>query len=198
MAVFPQPLQRLMEELNKLPGIGSKSAQRIAFHILQAPKEEVSALAEALVAAKQKIGYCSNCFNITDRDPCRLCQDPRREDNVICVVEDPRDVVALEKTNFKGRYHVLGGAISPLEGVGPEQLRIKELLERLKKQPVEELILATNPTLEGEATAMYLARLLRGVVPSITRIAHGLPVGGDLEYVDEMTLTKALEGRHQI
>ncbi len=198
MAAFPPPLQRLIEELNKLPGIGSKSAQRIAFHLLKEPERETTALAEALISAKRKIGYCSICFNITDTDPCRFCQDPRRNDEIICVVEDPRDVVALEKTKFQGRYHVLGGAISPLEGVSPDQLRIKELLTRLRQHPVQELILATNPTLEGEATAMYLARLLRGIVPSVTRIAHGLPVGGDLEYVDEMTLSKALEGRHQI
>jgi recombination protein RecR len=198
MAVFPPPLKRLIDELTKLPGIGYKSAQRIAFHVLQAPEREAVALAEALVSAKRKISYCSTCFNITDTDPCRLCQDTRRINDIICVVEDPRDVVALEKTKFQGSYHVLGGAISPLEGVGPDQLRIKELLKRLKNHEVKELILATNPTLEGEATAMYLARLLRGIVPSITRIAHGLPVGGDLEYVDEMTLSKALEGRHQI
>lgn len=196
---YPRPLSRLMEELGRLPGIGTKTAQRLALYLVGRPAAEVQALAQALVEASEKIAFCSQCFNITDVDPCRLCTDARRDDLLLCVVEQPRDVFALERTGeFRGRYHVLHGAISPMEGVGPDDLRIKELMVRLQQHPVEEVILATNSTVEGEATAMYLARLLKPAGIRVSRIAYGLPVGGDLEYVDEVTLSRALEGRRQL
>ncbi len=197
--LYAQPIARLIEELTKLPGIGPKTAQRLAFHLLFSPPEDVRTLAEAMVDARQRVRYCSVCCNLTDQDPCSLCADEARERTTICVVEEPRDVVAMEKTReYRGRYHVLQGAISPMEGVGPEDIRIKELLARLNDPTVKELILATNPDLEGEATAMYLARLLKPMGLKVTRIARGLPVGGDLEYADEVTLSKALEGRREI
>ncbi|MBE3584155.1 MAG: recombination protein RecR [Limnochordaceae bacterium] len=204
MPLYPPPLTRLIQELGKLPGIGPKTAQRLALYLVGRPPAEVNALAGALVDARSKLVYCSRCFNITDVDPCRLCTDPRRDDQVLCVVEEPRDVFALERTGeFRGRYHVLHGAISPMEGLGPESLKIKELLRRLQpgtanSPQIQEVILATNSSVEGEATAMYLARLLKPLGVRVTRIAYGLPVGGDLDYVDEVTLSRALEGRRSV
>jgi len=197
--VYPEPIAKLIEGFMKLPGIGPKTAGRLAFFVLSMDEEDVLDLAKALVNAKRQLRHCSVCQNITDVDPCRICRDPKRDRSVICVVQDPKDVVAMEKTHeFHGLYHVLHGAISPLDGVGPDDIRIAELLERLKTEPVQEVILATNPTIEGEATAMYLARLIKPAGIRVTRIAHGLPVGGDLEYADEVTLTKALEGRREL
>lgn len=197
--VYPEPIAKLIEGLMKLPGIGPKTAGRLAFYVLSMDEEDVLDLAKALVNAKRQLRHCSVCQNITDVDPCRVCRDPKRDRSVICVVQDPKDVVAMEKTHeFHGLYHVLHGALSPMDGVGPDDLRIAELLERLKTEPVQEVILATNPTIEGEATAMYLARLIKPAGIRVTRIAHGLPVGGDLEYADEVTLTKALEGRREL
>lgn len=197
--VYPEPIAKLIEGFMKLPGIGPKTARRLAFFVLSMDEEDVLDLAKALVNAKRQLRHCSVCQNITDVDPCRICRDPKRDRSVICVVQDPKDVVAMEKTHeFHGLYHVLHGAISPLDGVGPDDIRIAELLERLKTEPVQEVILATNPTIEGEATAMYLARLIKPAGIRVTRIAHGLPVGGDLEYADEVTLTKALEGRREL
>ncbi|PZN11302.1 MAG: recombination protein RecR [Bacillota bacterium] len=191
---------RLIAELEKLPGIGPKTAQRLAYHLLFRPQEEVRALAEAMVRARASVRYCSVCANLTDRDPCAICRDPARDPRVICVVEQPRDVAAMERAGeFRGRYHVLHGVISPMDGVGPDDLRVRELLERLRQDPpVEEVIIATNPTVEGEATALYLARLIKPLGPRVTRIARGVPEGGDLEYVDEVTLAKALQGRQEI
>ncbi|GAB6877362.1 recombination mediator RecR [Thermaerobacter litoralis] len=191
---------RLIAELEKLPGIGPKTAQRLAYHLLFRPQEEVRSLAEAMVQARASVRYCSICANLTDRDPCPICRDPGRDGRVICVVEQPRDVVAMERTReFRGLYHVLHGVISPMDGVGPEQLRVRELLARLRQEPpVEEVILATNPTVEGEATALYLARLIKPLGIRVTRIARGVPEGGDLEYVDELTLTRALQGRQAL
>ncbi|MCG1012263.1 recombination protein RecR [Tepidanaerobacter sp. GT38] len=198
MAYYAKPLERLIEELSRLPGIGPKTAQRLAFYILKMPEERVSSLAEAILQAKESITYCSICGNLTDVDPCSICEAPYRDKNVIMVVEDPKDVVAIEKTrDYKGLYHVLHGAISPLEGIGPDDIKIKELLARITPE-VKEIILATNPNVEGEATAMYLAKLLKPLGVKVTRIAHGIPMGGDLEYADEVTLTKALEGRREI
>ncbi|HOB08632.1 MAG: recombination mediator RecR [Limnochordia bacterium] len=198
MASYPKPLSRLIDELRKLPGIGPKTAQRLAFHIIDEPMESVQSLASALTFAKEQIRYCSLCYNLTDTDPCAVCSDSTREQSVICVVEEAKDIVALEKTrSFRGLYHVLHGAIAPLEGIGPGDLRIKELLERLQTG-IHEVILATDPNVEGEATAMYLARLIKPLGIKVTRIAHGMPVGGDLEYVDEITLTKAIEGRREL
>lgn len=199
MNFFPSPVARLIEEFSKLPGIGSKTAQRLAFFVLDMPEAEVRSLAQAIVEAKQKTGYCSVCGNLTDTDPCSICKNTAREPDTICVVEGPRDVYAMERTReFKGIYHVLHGAISPMEGIGPNDIRIKELLQRLNKGGIKEVIIATNPNVEGEATAMYLSRLIRPLGVKVTRIAHGVPVGGDLEYADEVTLTKALEGRREI
>lgn len=196
---YAEPMARLIEEFTKLPGIGPKTAQRLAFHILSIPENKVERLARAIINAKQKIVYCSVCGNLTDIDPCKICSAVNRNRNTICVVEDPRDVVAMEKTReYKGLYHILHGAISPMEGIGPEDIRIKELLERIRKEKIQEIILATNPNIEGEATAMYIARLVKPLGIKVTRIAHGIPVGGDLEYTDEITLTKALEGRKEI
>ncbi len=197
--LYAPPIARLIEELTKLPGIGPKSAQRLAFWLLKAPDDDARQLAQAIVDAKQKVTYCSVCYNLTDEDPCAICQAPRRDQSIICVVEDPRDVVAMERTrDFRGLYHVLQGAISPMEGIGPDEIRIKELLSRLQDGQVKEVIVATNSSVEGEATAMYLARLIKPSGILVTRIAHGLPVGGDLEYADEVTLSKALEGRRQM
>lgn len=183
----------------RLPGIGPKTAQRLAFHVLRMEEKDVFSLAEALVDVKQKLSTCRICCNVADQDLCPICQDNRRDRSVICVLQEPKDVVAMERTReFRGVYHVLHGAISPIEGIGPNDIRLKELLERLRDPEVQELILATNPTVEGEATAMYIARLVKPIGVKVTRIAHGLPVGGDLEYADEITLTKALEGRREI
>ncbi|MFQ5828098.1 MAG: recombination mediator RecR [Candidatus Methylomirabilia bacterium] len=199
MAYYPKPVAQLIEALQKLPGIGPKTAQRLTLFLLKRPSEEVQGLAEALARVKSEIVYCSTCFNITEQDPCRICQDPARDSRVLCVVEEPNDLLAVERTGeFRGRYHVLLGALSPLDGVGPEDLRVRELLGRLEGQEVEEVILATNPNVEGEATAIYLAKLLKSLGVRITRIARGLPVGGDLEYADEVTLSKALEGRKEM
>lgn len=195
---YPKPLARLIEELVRLPGVGPKTAQRLAFFLINQSPAEVESLAESIIEAKRRIRYCSQCFHITEEDPCAICSDPKRNHRFICVVEDPRDVIAIERTkSFDGVYHVLHGAISPLEGIGPNQLRVKELVARITPE-VEEVVLATNPNVEGEATAMYLARLLKPVGVKVTRMAHGMPVGGDLEYVDEVTLTKALEGRREL
>jgi len=197
MSYYAEPLGRLIDEFSKLPGIGPKTAQRLAFYVLKMPHDRVEKLADAIRSAKQSIIYCSVCGNFTDIDPCSICASPYRDKSVIMVVEDPKDVVALEKTrDFKGLYHVLHGVISPLEGVGPDDIRIKELLSRISPA-VKEVILATNPDVEGEATAMYIAKLIKPLGVKVTRIAHGVPVGGDLEYADEITLTKALEGRRE-
>ncbi|MGM9571080.1 MAG: recombination mediator RecR [bacterium] len=196
---YAEPVAKLIEELGRLPGIGPKTAQRLAFYILDLPEERAKSLAEAIAEVKSKTKYCSVCCNITAQDPCEICSDLNRDHSVISVVEEPKDLVALEKTReYKGLYHVLHGAISPMDGIGPDQLRIKELLERLKSKEVKEVILVTNPNIEGEATAMYLARLIAPLGILVTRIAHGLPVGGDLEYADEITLLKALEGRRKV
>ncbi len=197
--MYAGPVQTLIDELGRLPGIGPKSAQRIAFHLLKLPAEDAARLSRAIEEAKAKVTFCTRCFNVSEGSECSICGDPRRDTTVVCVVEEPRDIVAVEKTGeFKGRYHVLQGAISPIEGIGPEQLRVKELLTRLEPEGVTEVILATNPNIEGEATAMYLARLLKPLGFRVTRIASGLPVGGDLEYADEVTLGRALEGRRDV
>jgi recombination protein RecR len=194
--VYEGVVQDLIDELGRLPGVGPKSAQRIAFHLLQADSVDVNRLVSALVEVKEKVRFCSVCGNVAEAEQCRICLDPRRDLTCICVVEEPKDVVAVERTReFRGRYHVLGGAISPIEGVGPDDLRIRELLTRLADGGVSELIIATDPNLEGEATATYLARLLRPMNLKVTRLASGLPVGGDLEYADEVTLGRAFEGR---
>ncbi len=192
-------VQDLIDELGRLPGVGPKSAQRIAFHLLQADPTDVRRLAEVLVEVKDKVRFCKVCGNVAEAERCRICLDPRRSDETICVVEEPKDVVAIERTReFRGRYHVLGGAISPIEGIGPDDLRDKELLTRLADGVVQELILATDPNLEGEATATYLARLVKPMGLRVTRLASGLPVGGDLEYADEVTLGRALSGRREV
>ena len=192
-------VQDLIDELGRLPGVGPKSAQRIAFHLLQADPADVRRLADVLIEVKAKVKFCSICFNVSEDDQCRICRDPRRDPAVICVVEESKDVVAVERTReFRGRYHVLGGAISPIEGIGPDQLRIKELMTRLADGAVTEVILATDPNLEGEATATYLTRFLANLGIRVTRLASGLPVGGDLEYADEVTLGRAFEGRRAV
>jgi recombination protein RecR len=197
--VYEGPVQNLVDELGRLPGVGPKSAQRIAFYLLKAAPEDAKRLAAAIVDAKERVSWCRQCFNIAEGERCSFCRDERRDSTVLCIVEEPRDIVAIERTaEFRGRYHVLQGAISPIEGIGPEQLRIKELLTRIADEGVEEVILATNPNIEGEATAMYLARLLKPLGVRVTRIASGLPVGGDLEYADEVTLGRALEGRREV
>jgi len=189
-------VQDLIDELGRLPGVGPKSAQRIAFHLLQADPTDVRRLADVLVEVKAKVKFCSICFNVSEEETCRICRDPRRDPNVLCVVEEYKDVVAIERTReFKGRYHVLGGAISPIDGIGPEQLHIRELVTRLNDPTITEVILATDPNLEGEATATYLTRQLSALGIRITRLASGLPVGGDLEYADEVTLGRAFAGR---
>lgn len=193
---YPAPLARLLEELMKLPGIGIKSAQRIAFHILKMPRDEQRVLIEALSDLNEKIRSCSVCWNFTDVDPCRICADSRRDDDIICVVEEPATLIAVEKTReYHGKYHVLLGCLNPLQGVGPSEIRIKELSLRLKQKRTREVILATNPTVEGEATAIYISRLIQDDTDRITRIALGVPVGGDLEYVDEVTMSRAITGR---
>jgi recombination protein RecR len=199
MAYYPEPVARLIEALQRLPGIGPKTAQRLTFFLLKRPVDEVRELSAALVAVKERIAPCRSCFNITDEDPCRICADPRRDDRVLCVVEEPNDLLAMERTGeYRGRYHVLLGALSPLDGIGPDDIKVRELLARLDAGGVAEVILATNPNVEGEATALYLAKLLRPLGVRVTRIARGLPVGGDLEYADQVTLSKALEGRREI
>jgi len=199
MAYYPAPVARLIEALQRLPGIGPKTAQRLAFFLLKRPADEVAGLAEALGQLKTLIVHCRVCFNVTQEDPCRICADPGRDGRALCIVEEPNDLLAIERTGeFRGRYHVLLGALSPLDGIGPEDLKVRELLLRLEREPVEEIILATNPSVEGEATALYLAKLLKPLTGRVTRIARGLPVGGDLEYADEVTLSKALEGRREI
>jgi recombination protein RecR len=199
-----EPVARLIEAFARLPGIGPKTASRLTFHLLRAPETEARALAAALIAVREQVVFCERCFNISDRPVCAICDDPRRETTKLCVVEEPLDVLALERTGeFKGLYHVLHGAISPIDGVGPDRLKIRELLDRAEEaerggERFEEVVIATNPTLEGEATAMYLAERLEPIVGSVTRIARGLPVGGDLEYADEVTLIRALQGRRAI
>jgi recombination protein RecR len=194
--VFAGPIQELVDELGRLPGIGPKSAQRIAFHLLEVSTEEALRLAGSIAEVKEKIRLCDLCFNVSEGQFCAICADTRRDRTVVCVVEDPRDVVAVERTReFHGTYHVLGGALNPIDGIGPEQLRIRDLLGRLEPQAIVEVIVCTNPNLEGEATAMYLARLLSPLGVKVTRIASGIPVGGDLEYADELTLGRALVGR---
>lgn len=197
MAIIPRVVRDLVEAFERLPGIGPKTAQRLTYYLLHAPKEEAQALASAAVALKEKTVLCSICFNISENDPCEIDTDPTRDKTVIAVVEDPLDVLALERANFKGLYHVLHGSISPLENIGPDELHIREVLPRLKDGTVTEVILATNPTMEGEATAMYVQRLIGPLGIKVTRIARGLPVGGDLEYADETTLRKSLEGRNE-
>lgn len=197
--MYEGAVQDLIDELGRLPGVGPKSAQRIAFHLLQADPTDVRRLVAALTEVKDKVKFCRVCGNVTEAEECRICRDPRRDLSAICVVEEPKDVVAIEKTNeFRGRYHVLGGAISPIEGIGPDDLRIRELMVRLADGAVTELILATDPNLEGEATATYLARLIKPMGLRVTRLASGLPVGGDLEYADEVTLGRAFEGRRVV
>jgi len=192
-------VQSLVDELGRLPGIGPKSAQRIAFYLLKAAPEDANRLARAVVEAKERVSWCRRCFNFAEGELCVYCRDDRRDSSLLCVVEEPRDIVAVERTQeYRGRYHVLLGAISPIEGIGPDQLKVKELLARVNDEGVKEVILATNPNIEGEATAMYLARLLKPLGLRVTRIASGLPVGGDLEYADEVTLGRALEGRREV
>ena len=194
--MYEGAIQDLIDELGRLPGIGPKSAQRIAFHIIQSEHVDTSRLVEVLRTVKEKVKFCKECGNLSEEELCRICRDERRDKNVICVVEESKDVIAIEKTReFRGKYHVLGGAISPIDGIGPEQLRIKELLTRLQSADIEEVIIATDPNLEGEATATYLSRLLKPLGIKISRLASGLPVGGDLEYADEVTLGRAFEGR---
>jgi recombination protein RecR len=196
---LPEPLTRLIEELQRLPGIGPKGAQRLAFHVLKAPRDQAEQLAAAIRELKERVTYCSICNNITDVDPCESCRDERRDRRVICVVEEPQNVAAIEKTReFKGVYHVLMGAISPLQGIGPDQLKVKGLLARVAQGDIAEVILATNPNVEGEATALYLARLFKPLGVKVTRIAMGVPVGSDLEYADDGTMHKALEGRREV
>jgi recombination protein RecR len=195
----PEPLSKLVEQLQRLPGIGAKSAQRLAFHLLKSPREDVDRLSVALREMKERVAHCSICSNITDTDPCAFCTNPDRRQNIICVVEDPQNVTAVEKTReFKGVYHVLMGALSPLQGVGPDDLKIKGLLSRIAAGGVDEVILATNPTVEGEATAIYLARLLKPLGLRVTRIATGIPVGSDLDYADDLSVGKALDGRREV
>lgn len=198
MGVYAAAVQDLIDELGRLPGIGPKSAQRIAFHLLKVSREDALRLARAIGEMKDKVTFCRRCFNISESELCSICSDDRRDATLLCVVEEPRDLVAIEKTGeYRGRYHVLQGAISPIEGIGPDQLRVKELLDRLAVEGTLEVILCTNPNIEGEATALYLGRLLKPLGVKVTRLASGLPVGGDLEYADELTLGRALEGRRE-
>ncbi|WP_018665277.1 recombination mediator RecR [Heyndrickxia acidiproducens] len=196
---YPEPITKLMDSFMKLPGIGPKTAARLAFFVLDMKEDTVLGFAKALVDAKRDLTYCSVCGHITEQDPCYICSDPRRDRSIVCVVQEPKDVIAMEKMKeYNGLYHVLHGAISPMDGIGPEDIRVPELLKRLQDETVQEVILATNPNIEGEATAMYISRLLKPTGIKVTRIAHGLPVGGDLEYADEVTLSKAMEGRREI
>jgi recombination protein RecR len=199
MSTHAEPIERLINELSKLPGIGRKTAARLAFHILRTPRREAQELARAINDVKERIQLCSVCFNLTDRDPCRICSDARRDSEVICVVEEPNDLMAIEGTgDFRGKYHVLHGTLAPLEGIGPEDIKAKELLERLETGKVKEVIMATNPNVEGGATALYLTKLIKPLGVKVTRIAYGIPMGGDIEYTDGVTLVKALEGRREI
>ena len=199
MASYEGAVQRLIDELGRLPGIGPKSAQRIAFYVLKIPTEDAHRLADVIVEVKAKVVWCTRCFNIAESELCSYCTDERRDSHVVCVVEEPRDIVAIERTaEYHGQYHVLQGAISPIEGIGPEQLRVRELIARISAEDINEVIVATNPNIEGEATAMYLANLLKPAGLNVTRIASGLPVGGDLEYADEITLGRAMQGRRSI
>lgn len=196
---YPEPISKLIDSFTKLPGIGPKTAVRLAFFVLNMKEDDVLDFAKSLVSAKRELTHCTICGQITDQDPCMICQDETRDKTLICVVQDPKDVIAMEKMkDFSGKYHVLHGAISPMDGIGPEDINVPSLLNRLKDEEVEELILATNPNIEGEATAMYISRLIKPSGIKITRIAHGLPMGGDLEYADEVTLSKALEGRREL
>jgi recombination protein RecR len=196
---YPEPLAKLIEGLSKLPGIGPKTAQRLAFFILKMDQRNVDELADALKAVNTELSYCSICYNITANDPCHICEETNRDQSVICIVQEPRDIIAMERTReFHGLYHVLNGAMSPMEGIGPDRLRIRELLLRLNDETVQEVILATNPNVEGEATALYISKLVKPTGIKVTRIAHGLPVGGDLEYADEITISKALAGRVEL
>lgn len=197
--MYEGAIQDLIDALGRLPGIGPKSAQRIAFHILQAEPEIAAALVDSIRTVKERVKFCTTCGNVSEEDECRICRDPRRENSSICVVEESKDVIAIERTReFRGKYHVLGGAISPIDGIGPEQLRIRELMERLRDPDIKEVILATDPNLEGEATATYLARMIKPLDIKVSRLASGLPVGGDLEYADEITLGRAFEGRRNV
>jgi recombination protein RecR len=197
--VYEGPIQELIDELSRLPGIGPKSAQRLAFYLIKSPPDEAKRLSEAIIGAKERISFCVECGNVAEGERCRICRDPGRDPTTLCVVEEPKDAATIEKAGvIKGRYHILGGAISPLDGVGPEDLRVQELLERVERDHVTEVILATNPNLEGNATAMYVAALLKPIGVTVTRLASGLPVGGDLEYADEVTLSQALEGRREM
>ncbi len=197
--MFEAPLQRLIDELARLPGIGRKSAQRLAFYLLQTEEQDAARLAEAIVDMRRRVRLCTRCFNVTDSEECSICRDPRRDVSLVCVVERAQDIVVVEKTQeFSGRYHVLGGAISPIEGIGPEKLRMRELAERVQGEGIREVIVATNPTVEGDTTALYLAQLLKPLGVKVTRLASGLPVGGDLDYADELTLGRALVGRREM
>ena len=199
MSLYSPSIEKLIESFEKLPSIGHKTAARLAFYILNSSKEETEEFVSSIINAKKNLKYCSCCFNISDTDPCTICGNPKRDKDVICVVEDVRDIIAMEKTHeFKGVYHVLHGSISPMNGIGPDDIKIKELLARLMDEKVKEVILATNPRVEGEATAMYISKLVKPLGVKVTRIAHGIPVGGDLEYTDEVTLSKALEGRREL
>ena len=199
MSYYSPSIEKLIESFEKLPSIGHKTATRLAFHMLNLNEESTKEFINSIIEAKKNLKYCSKCFNITETDPCPICSSPKRDQSTICVVEDVKDVVAMEKTHeFKGVYHVLHGSISPMNGIGPEDIKIKELLERLRDTDVKEIIIATNPRVEGEATAIYLSKLIKPIGIKVTRIAHGIPVGGDLEYTDEVTLIKALEGRREL
>ncbi len=199
MSYYSPSIEKLVESFEKLPSIGHKTAVRLAFHILDASKEETDEFIQSIINAKNNLKYCSKCYNISDTDPCTICANPKRDENIICVVEDVKDIIAMEKTHeFKGVYHVLHGSISPMNGIGPDDIKLKELIARLNPEQTKEIILATNPRVEGEATAMYISKLVKPLGIKVTRIAHGIPVGGDLEYTDEVTLTKALEGRREL
>lgn len=199
MSYYSPSIEKLVENFEKLPSIGHKTAVRLAFHILNRTQEETNEFIEAIINAKKNLKYCSKCYNISDTDPCTICGNPKRDEGIICVVEDVKDIIAMEKTHeYKGVYHVLHGTISPMNGIGPEDIKLKELLARMKPENTKEIILATNPRVEGEATAMYISKLVKPLGIKVTRIAHGIPVGGDLEYTDEVTLTKALEGRREL
>ena len=199
MSYYSPSIEKLIESFEKLPSIGHKTAIRLAFHVLDMDQEKTEDFINSIVEAKKNLKYCSQCFNITDTDPCQICGSPKRDSSIICVVEDVRDVIAMERTHeFKGVYHVLHGSISPMNGIGPDDIKIKELLARLSVHSVKEIILATNPRVEGEATAIYLSKIIKPIGIKVTRIAHGIPVGGDLEYTDEITLSKALEGRREL